>query len=95
MNYHPLQVNDTHASVIEQKPYSLIVWNDDINSFDWVIATLMEICNHSQEQAEQCAMLIHLQGKYAVKHGNYNALKPLCHSILQRGIGATVEATNE
>jgi ATP-dependent Clp protease adaptor protein ClpS len=50
-------------------PFSLIVWNDEVNTFEWVIETLIEVCGHSQEQAEQCAMLIHTKGKYAVKHG--------------------------
>jgi ATP-dependent Clp protease adaptor protein ClpS len=70
---------------------SLIVWNDDINTFDWVIDSLIEICNHSPEQAEQCAWFIHNQGKYAVKNGNFNTLKPMCEAIVERGIGATIE----
>jgi ATP-dependent Clp protease adaptor protein ClpS len=72
-------------------PYSLVVWNDEVNSFDWVIQTLVEICNHSTEQAEQCAMIIHTQGKYAVKQGSYDDLKPMCDAITERGIGATIE----
>ena len=71
--------------------FSLIVWNDEVNSFDWVIETLIEVCEHSQEQAEQCAMLIHYKGKYAVKKGEYETLKPLCDAITDRGIGATIE----
>jgi ATP-dependent Clp protease adaptor protein ClpS len=71
--------------------WSLIVWNDEVNTFDWVIETLVEVCNHSAEQAEQCAMIIHTQGKYAVKHGSYEELKPMCDAITDRGIGATVE----
>lgn len=73
--------------------YSLIIWNDDVNTFDWVIETLMEVCKHSQEQAEQCAMLVHYQGKYAVKHGSFDELKPLCEAITDRGINASVEVT--
>jgi ATP-dependent Clp protease adaptor protein ClpS len=73
--------------------YSLIIWNDDVNTFDWVIETLMEVCKHSQEQAEQCAMLVHYQGKYAVKHGSFEELKPLCEAITDRGINASVEVT--
>lgn len=69
----------------------LIVWNDDINTFDWVIETLIEVCGHSQEQAEQCAMLIHTKGKYAVKTGDYETLKPQCDAITEREIGATIE----
>ena len=70
---------------------SLIVWNDEVNSFEWVIETLMEICNHSQEQAEQCAFLIHTKGKYAVKNGCFDTLKPQCDAITERKIGATIE----
>lgn len=72
-------------------PFSLIVWNDEVNTFEWVIETLVDVCGHSQEQAEQCAMLIHTKGKYAVKHGSYDDLKPQCEAITDRGIGATIE----
>ncbi len=71
--------------------YSLIVWNDEVNTFEWVIETLVKICHHNTEQAEQCAMLIHTQGKYAVKKGEYDTLKPMCDAITDRGIGATIE----
>ena len=74
-----------------ESPYSLVVWNDEVNSFDWVIQTLIEVCHHSTEQAEQCAMIIHTQGKYAVKQGSYEELKPMCDAITDRGIGATIE----
>ena len=72
-------------------PFSLVVWNDEVNTFDWVIRTLVEVCEHSEEQAEQCAMLIHFKGKYAVKNGDYDTLKPMCNSITERGISATIE----
>jgi ATP-dependent Clp protease adaptor protein ClpS len=75
------------------EPCSLIVWNDEVNTFEWVIETLMEVCGHSHEQAEQCAYIIHFQGKYAVKQGSYEELKPQCDAITERGIGATVEVT--
>lgn len=71
--------------------YHLIVWNDEVNTFEWVIQTLMEVCDHSPEQAEQCAFLIHYKGKYAVKHGSFKDLKPQCEAITDRGIGATIE----
>jgi ATP-dependent Clp protease adaptor protein ClpS len=75
-------------------PFNLIVWNDEVNTFDWVIETLVEVCGHTEEQAEQCAMLIHFKGKYAVKNGDYDTLKPMCNSITERGINATVEETH-
>lgn len=73
--------------------YNLVVWNDDKNTFEWVIETLIDICGHSQEQAEQCAYIIHFQGKYAVKQGNYEKLKPMREAITERGINATIEET--
>ena len=73
------------------EPYSLIVWNDEVNTFQWVIETLIDICGYTHEQAEQCSYIIHFQGKYAVKQGGYDELKPLCDAITDRGIGATIE----
>lgn len=70
---------------------SLVVWNDNVNTFEWVIETLIEVCGHSPEQAEQCSYFIHFKGKYAVKEGSYDELKPLCDAITERGIGATIE----
>ncbi|QEH41016.1 ATP-dependent Clp protease adaptor ClpS [Chitinophaga sp. XS-30] len=77
----------------EQFPFSLIVWNDNVNTFDWVIQSLMEVCGHTEEQAEQCALLIHYNGKYAVKQGEFDDLKPMCEALLDRGISATLEET--
>lgn len=71
----------------------LVVWNDEVNTFDWVIQALMEICGHSHEQAEQCAIIIDSKGKYAVKEGDYDTLKPMCDAITERGISATIEVT--
>lgn len=70
---------------------TLVVWNDEVNSFDWVIESLVDICGHTPEQAEQCAIIIDSKGKYAVKEGSYDTLKPMCDAITDRGIGATIE----
>lgn len=78
-----------------ENPCQLIVWNDDVNSFDWVIQTLIEICSHTIQQAEQCAMIIHTKGKYSVKEGGYDFLKPMCNAITDRGISATIEVMSE
>ena len=75
--------------------FNLIVWNDEVNTFDWVIETLVEICRHTFEQAEQCAFIIHFHGKYAVKQGDYETLKPMREAITERGINATIEETVE
>ncbi len=82
---------ETDVMTLTETPCNLIVWNDEVNTFEWVIETLMEICGHSHEQAEQCAYIIHFQGKYAVKNGHYDELKPPCDAITDRGINATVE----
>jgi ATP-dependent Clp protease adaptor protein ClpS len=82
---------ETDTLTLTEEPCKLIVWNDEVNTFEWVIEALIEICHHNQEQAEQCAMIIHTRGKYAVKEGSYDELKPMCDAITDRGIGATVE----
>jgi ATP-dependent Clp protease adaptor protein ClpS len=71
--------------------FQLIVWNDEINTFDWVIKTLIDVCKHEQEQAEQCTLLIHFKGKCSVKSGDYENLKSMRDGITDRGIGATIE----
>ncbi len=69
----------------------LIVHNDDVNTFEWVIQSLVEICKHTLQQAEQCAMIIHFKGRYAVKEGAEDILKPMKEALVDRGIGATLE----
>ncbi len=95
LNTNPFTELEEDVSVLTEtvSACQLIVWNDDINTFDWVIETLMEVCGHSFEQAEQCSLFIHFKGKYAVKDGIFEDLKPMCESILERGINATVEQT--
>jgi ATP-dependent Clp protease adaptor protein ClpS len=88
----PEQDKETDLLVLVDKGYRLIVWNDEVNTFEWVIETLMEVCGHERIQAEQCAWLIHTRGKYAVKNGDYDTLKPMCDAITERGIGATIES---
>lgn len=87
----PWQEEEKDVATLLASSYRLIVWNDEVNTFEWVIETLVTICGHTSEQAEQCAMLIHTQGKYAVKNGDYDTLKPMCEAITDRGIGATIE----
>jgi ATP-dependent Clp protease adaptor protein ClpS len=82
----------TDVDVQTEPPCQLIVWNDEVNTFEWVIETLVTVCGHSQEQAEQCAYIIHFKGKYSVKEGSFEDLEPLCTAITDRGIGATIES---
>lgn len=84
-------LEETDVLTLQDNTCSLIVWNDEVNTFEWVIETLMEVCGHSHEQAEQCSYFIHYKGKYPVKQGSYDDLKPQCDAITERGINATVE----
>lgn len=70
---------------------SLIIHNDDINTFEWVIESLMDICKHELVQAEQCTMLIHFKGKAAVKNGTFEELQPMKDAFSDRGINATID----
>lgn len=69
----------------------LVVYNDDFNTFDHVIESLIKICKHDPIQAEQCTFLIHYKGKCSVKKGSYEALEPMCTALLERGITAEIE----
>lgn len=69
----------------------LIVHNDDFNTFDHVIESLMKVCKHEKEQAEQCTYIIHFKGKCQVKRGEYEKLAPMCTALLDRGISAEIE----
>tara|TARA_B100001564_G_C20469927_1_gene592149 strand:- start:137 stop:421 length:285 start_codon:yes stop_codon:yes gene_type:complete len=71
--------------------WSLVVYNDDHNTFDHVIERLVNICNHTVLQAEQCAVIIHFKGKCTVKSGSYEKLEPMCTSLLESDITAEIE----
>lgn len=71
--------------------HSLVVHNDEVNTFDHVIQSLVDICKMEWLQAEQCSLLIHHKGKYAVRHGEQNKLRPLREALTDRGIGATID----
>ncbi len=73
------------------KENQLVIYNDDVNTFDWVIESLVSVCNHHRDQAEQCSIIIHYNGKCSVKEGNFDKLKPMCEALLDRGLSATIE----
>ena len=79
------------TDVISEELHNLIVWNDDVNTFDWVITSLVDICEHDEVQAEQCALIIHYNGKCGVKKGTYEVLKRQAEGLLDRGIQATID----
>jgi ATP-dependent Clp protease adaptor protein ClpS len=68
----------------------IVLFNDDINTFDHVIETLIIVCEHTQEQAEQCAILVHYKGKCTVKTGSFEELKPKCSLLLEAGLSAEI-----
>ena len=69
----------------------LIVYNDDHNTFDWVIQCFMEICNHGFEQSEQLSLIVHFKGKAVIKTGAFEALKPMKDALVERGLSAVIE----
>ncbi len=72
------------------KQNEIVLHNDDVNTFDHVINTLMHACEHSPEQAEQCALLVHYKGKCTVKTGVYDDLEPRCSMLLEAGLSAEI-----
>jgi ATP-dependent Clp protease adaptor protein ClpS len=68
----------------------IVLYNDDINTFDYVIEMLILVCNHTEIQAEQCAILVHYKGKCTVKTGSINELKPQCLQLLDAGLSAEI-----
>jgi ATP-dependent Clp protease adaptor protein ClpS len=70
--------------------HEIVLYNDDVNSFDHVIDTLIKVCDHTSEQAEQCAILVHYKGKCTVKTGELSELKPRCSSLLEAGLSAEI-----
>ena len=68
----------------------IVLYNDDVNTFDHVIDTLIRVCQHTAEQAEQCAILVHYKGQCTVKTGAYDELKPQCTQLLEAGLSAEI-----
>ena len=70
---------------------AIILYNDDLNTFDHVIYCLIKYCKHTAEQAEQCAMLVHYKGKCQVKNGSEIELLPICQALTEKGLSAVIE----
>lgn len=79
------EISDTEG------PAFLVVYNDDHNSFDWVISCFMEVLDHTYEQSEQLAILIHFKGKATVKTAPKKELKPKKDALVERGLSAVIE----
>lgn len=70
---------------------NLILHNDDVNTFEFVIDTLIEVCGQNPIQAEQCAFIVHHNGKCGVKKGSYEDLEPMCIALLDKGLSASID----
>ena len=73
----------------------LVVFNDDFNTFDWVIQCFMQVCNHTYEQAEQLSLIVHFKGKATVKTAAFDVLKPMKDALIDRGLSAVIESLVE
>jgi ATP-dependent Clp protease adaptor protein ClpS len=71
--------------------FQILLYNDDVNTFDWVIECLVKICEHDELQAEQCAMLVHYKGKAVVKKGSLEEMKVICQALCDCELSAVVE----
>ncbi len=87
---HEVEELVLEEAVDTDETHELIVFNDDVNTFEHVISTLIDVCQHTSEQAEQCTWIIHYKGKCAVKIGSVNELKPMRQKICDNGISAEV-----
>jgi len=74
----------------KNKDHEIVLFNDEHNTFDHVIETLMYACDHTPEQAEQCSLLVHYKGKCTVKTGPYHDLEPRCSKLLDAGLSAEI-----
>lgn len=74
-----------------QQQAILVLHNDDTNTFDYVMDSLVEICDHSLTQAEQCATITHYKGKCEVKSGSFTEMKELRYQLVSRGLKASVD----
>jgi ATP-dependent Clp protease adaptor protein ClpS len=87
---HLEEIDVLLEDLMDQEALDLIVFNDDVNTFEHVTQVLVKVCKHSYEQAEQCTLIIHYKGKCAVKKGTKEVLKPLYLAILEAGIQAAI-----
>jgi ATP-dependent Clp protease adaptor protein ClpS len=83
----PFEISQNDAGLL----HALILYNDDVNSFDFVIESLVEICKHDPEQAYQCALVAHFKGKCDVKSGSYQELKSPHEEMTARGLTVAIE----
>ena len=91
--HKPYVSPETHEDVdtLDDSGCSLVLWNDDVHTFDYVIKALVDICRHTEEQAEQCAILVHCHGKCTIKHGSYSELLPMHQALLEKQLTSEIQ----
>ena len=91
-NNKPKIEKESELEVLTQvkREHEIILYNDDVNTFDHVINTLVAYCDHTYEQAEQCAYIVHYSGKCVVKTGSYEELEPICQKLLEAQLSAEI-----
>lgn len=82
---------DDDIDVLEAQPSAIVLYNDEVNTFNWVIESLVDICGHESVQAEQCAWIVHTRGRCSVKEGSISELEAMCNELCRRGLSATIE----
>ena len=82
---------DEALETLEDAGHNLVLYNDDYHTFDYVIKALMDICRHTYEQAQQCSILVHYNGRCTVKHGSYSDLLPMHTALLDKQLTSEIE----
>lgn len=87
------QIEELEEVLVEESTSlnnEIVLYNDEVNTFDHVIDTLIRVCKHTAEQAEQCSLIVHYNGKCTVKTGELKDLKPQCTQLLEAGLSAEI-----
>ncbi len=82
---------DIEEFVEDIPSHKVILYNDDYNTFDWVIESLVDVCEHDPVQAEQCAVIVHFKGKANVKSGELEDMQGICQALCDRDLSAVLE----
>jgi len=87
----PIEKEDEDALCSDIEETKVVLWNDDFNTFEWVIESLIDVCNHSLQQATQCSLIVHNNGKCVVKQGETPKMKRIKNKLQLRGLAVTIE----
>lgn len=82
---------ETDVLVDDEHSKKIVLYDDDFNTFDFVIRCLVKYCKHTVEQAEQCATIVHTKGKCSIKDGDYDTLRPIRDALTENGLDAKIE----